>query len=98
MNSLEEIFNQEGFKNRMALKSGIFYYLDSIESQNLKDGYYGITDNLREAIENLEEAVKAASSDKTGATPETVTALNRELAIYEKIGELLNESQLGVIL
>mgnify|MGYP003142192561 CR=1 FL=1 len=61
---------------------------DSSDVQNVKDGYYGIGDNIMTLSDGL-----GSIEDKMSAP-----SLDRELSILNKIQALFNQSRLGEIL
>jgi hypothetical protein len=65
-------------------------------TQAIEDGYYALTDNLPNLINDLEKAAKEIQSEPDSA--DEVTLIRREAEIYRKVQELIDQSVLGSVL
>jgi hypothetical protein len=63
----------------------------------IEDGYYALTDNLPNLINDLQKAVKHHEAQ---GDPQSkgVSLLRQELEIYKNIEKLVNQSMLGAVL
>lgn len=63
-------------------------------AQAIEDGYYALTDNLPNLVNDLAKAARAVSN----VSPQAKAIMEKELKIYRDIEALLNSSVLGAVL
>ena len=63
-------------------------------AQAIEDGYYALTDNLPNLVNDLAKAARAVSN----VSPQAKAIMQKELKIYRDIEALLNSSVLGAVL
>jgi hypothetical protein len=74
-----------------------FGKVDQNTAQAIEDGYYGLTDNLPNLINDLEKAAKEIQATPSYSADE-LKMIKNEAELYRKVQELIDKSVLGSIL
>ena len=77
--------------DKMALQSAV-NVLDPTTAGAIEDGYYALTDNLPNLINDLQKGVNKTDN------PRAKKVMEKELNIYKQIEQLVNQSMLGTVL
>ena len=77
--------------DKMALQSAV-NVLDPTTAGAIEDGYYALTDNLPNLINDLQKSVSKIDN------PRAKKVMEKELNIYKQIKQLVNQSMLGAVL
>lgn len=75
-----------------------FGMVDQNTAQAIEDGYYGLTDNLPNLINDLEKAAKEIQATPDGRYSALAKIAINEANIYRQVQELIDKSVLGAIL
>ena len=77
--------------DKMALQSAV-NVLDPTTAGAIEDGYYALTDNLPNFINDLQKGISKIDN------PRAKDMMEKELSIYKQIEQLVNQSMLGGVL
>jgi len=92
---------KEASTNDLDLMRGAIRKIDSqgegVVIESIEDGYYALSDNLPNLINDIQKAIKIHAKSLP-ADMEEIKALRNELKIYNDIRTLLDESTLGSLL
>ena len=66
--------------------------LDPTTAGAIEDGYYALTDNLPNLVNDLQKGISKLDN------PRAKEAMEKELSIYKQIEQLVNQSMLGAVL
>ena len=81
----------EAQEDKMALQSAV-NVLDPTTAGAIEDGYYALTDNLPNLVNDLQKGISKIDN------PRAKEAMEKELSIYKQIEQLVNQSMLGAVL
>jgi iron-sulfur cluster repair protein YtfE (RIC family) len=91
----------EATTNDLDLMRGVIRKIDSEGEgplvQSIEDGYYALTDNLPNLINDIQKAIKIHAKSLP-VDMEEIKALRNELKIYNDIRTLIDESTFGALL
>lgn len=91
----------EATTNDLDLMRGAIRKIDSEGEgtliQSIEDGYYALTDNLPNLINDIQKAIKIHAK-KLPVDMQEIKALRNELKIYNDIRTLIDESTFGQLL
>lgn len=77
--------------DKMTLQSAV-NVLDPTTAGAIEDGYYALTDNLPNLVNDLQKGISKIDN------PRAKKAMEKELSIYKQIEQLVNQSMLGAVL
>lgn len=77
--------------DEMALQSAV-NVLDPTTAGAIEDGYYALTDNLPNLVNDLQKGISKIDN------PRAKKVMEKELSIYKQIEQLVNQSMLGAVL
>ena len=88
---------EEASTNDLDVMRGVIGKVDEDVLNAIEDGYYALTDNLPNLINDIQKAIKIHAKSLP-ADMEEIRVLRNELKIYNDIRTLIDESTFGSLL